>query len=259
MTVKTLLNNPELIETLKTLVLKSGEAVLEIYHSNDFDIELKSNNSPVTKADLAAHHVLVDGLALLTPEIPVVSEEDDTSISIPKSHKVYWLIDPLDGTKEFIQKSDEFTVNLALIEDNKPIFGIVGIPALNMLYWGGKAHGSFKTNSGLTERIKVKSLNGLTRVFASKSHLNTETETFIQQLKGQVRLIQAGSSLKFLRIAEGEADIYPRLAPTCEWDTAAAHAVLEGAGGTVTQIDGTDLTYGKLDILNPHFIAKGKM
>ena len=259
MTAKTLLNNPELIKTLKSLVLKAGKSVLEIYHSNDFDIELKSNDSPVTKADLAAHHVLVDGLALLTPEIPVVSEEDDASLSIPKNNNVYWLIDPLDGTKEFIQKSDEFTVNLALIEDNKAIFGIVGIPALNMLYWGGKDYGSFKTNNDITEKIQVKSSNGLTRVFASKSHLNTETENFIQQLKGQIQLIQAGSSLKFLRIAEGEADIYPRLAPTCEWDTAAAHAVLEGAGGTVTQTDGTDLIYGKADILNPHFIAKGKM
>jgi 3'(2'), 5'-bisphosphate nucleotidase len=259
MTSQKLLLDQVLLSSLKKLVLAAGHAILEIYHSGDFDIAHKSNDSPVTKADIAAHHILVKGLSSLTPTIPVVSEEDDSSVSIPKSHSLYWLIDPLDGTKEFIQKSDEFTVNLALIENNKTIFGIVGIPALNTLYWGGKDRGSYKSIDDFSDEIHVASLNGSTRVFASKSHLNAETETFIQALKGPVQLIQAGSSLKFLRIAEGQADIYPRLAPTCEWDTAAAHAVLEGAGGTVTQTDGTQILYGKPDILNPHFIARGKM
>ena len=192
--------------------------------------------------------------------MPVVSEEDDSSLVIPKDHQLYWLIDPLDGTKEFINKSDEFTVNLALINNHKPVFGFVGIPALDTLYWGGKGHDSFKSSNNTSfQAIHVKKTSNVTRVFASKSHLNPETETFIDALVGEIELVQAGSSLKFLRIAEGEADIYPRLAPTCEWDTAAAHAVLEGAGGSVTQVDGSELRYGKTNILNPYFVARGKV
>ena len=251
--------NSASIEHLKDLVTNAGIAILEIYHSDNFDVELKSNDSPVTKADLAAHNVLIDGLASITPNIPVISEEDDDSLEISKTHTLYWLIDPLDGTKEFINKSDEFTVNLALISDHKTIFGIVGIPALDTLYWGGQGFCAFKSSNNTVETTSVKHPSEVTRVFASKSHLNPETEAFINSLAGTVELVQAGSSLKFLRIAEGDADIYPRIAPTCEWDTAAAHAVLEGAGGTVTQVDGSELVYGKADILNPYFIAKGLM
>lgn len=248
------------LDQLKKLVVNAGDAILKIYHSDKFDIELKSNNSPVTKADLAAHNILIEGLSTITPDIPVVSEEDDSSLKISKNHELYWLIDPLDGTKEFINKSDEFTVNLALINNHKPVFGFVGIPALDTLYWGGKGRSSFKSSHNTSpQEIHVKKGSNITRVFASKSHLNPETETFINSLTGEIELVQAGSSLKFLRIAEGMADIYPRLAPTCEWDTAAAHAVLEGAGGSVTQVDGSDLRYGKADILNPYFVAKGKM
>lgn len=247
------------LEQLKKLVVDAGAAILKIYQSDNFDIELKSNNSPVTKADLAAHNVLVEGLSTITPDIPVMSEEDDSSLVVSKNNQLYWLIDPLDGTKEFINKSDEFTVNLALINNHKPVFGFVGIPALDALYWGGKGHGSFKSANNTSFRsIHVKKTSDVTKVFASKSHLNPETETFIHSLPGEIELVQAGSSLKFLRIAEGMADIYPRLAPTCEWDTAAAHAVLEGAGGSVTQVDGSELRYGKTNILNPYFVAKGK-
>jgi len=260
MTINELPLNSDYLDKLKKLVAEAGDAVLEVYHSDNFDIELKSNDSPVTKADLAAHNVLIDGLSVITPNIPVVSEEDDSSLTIPKDHKLYWLIDPLDGTKEFINKSDEFTVNLALIDNHRSIFGFVGIPALDALYWGGKGHGSFKSSNNTSfQAIHVKKTSDVTRVFASKSHLNPETEEFINALAGELELVQAGSSLKFLRIAEGMADIYPRLAPTCEWDTAAAHAVLEGAGGSVTQVDGSELTYGKTNILNPYFIAKGSV
>lgn len=251
--------NLEHLDSLKQLVTDAGKAILEIYHSDNFNVELKSDDSPVTKADIAAHNVLVAGLSNITPHQAIVSEEDDSSIVIPKNNQTYWLIDPLDGTKEFINKSDEFTVNLALIHNHQPVFGLVGIPALDTLYWGGKSYGSFKSSGDTApQAIQVKKSGKVTRVFASKSHLNAETEEFINRLPGEIKLIQAGSSLKFLRIAEGEADIYPRLAPTCEWDTAAAHAVLEGAGGSVTQTDGTDLIYGKVAILNPHFIAQGK-
>lgn len=257
MTSQELLSNTDIIERLKSLATDAGNAILEIYHSDSFDIELKSNDSPVTKADIAAHHILVNGLSTITPSVPIVSEEDEGSLAIPEKNKLYWLIDPLDGTKEFINKSDEFTVNLALIENNKPIFGLVGIPALDTLYWGGKSYGAFKETNTEEQVIHVKEPTHLTRVFASKSHLNQDTKDFIDALTGNIELVQAGSSLKFLRIAEGQADIYPRLGPTCEWDTAAAHAILEGAGGTVTQTDGSDLIYGKPDILNPYFIAKG--
>lgn len=248
----------ESLEQLKKLVRDAGDAILNIYHSDDFNIELKGDQSPVTKADLAAHHILVKGLAHITPEIPIVSEEDSNSLEVPKTNSLYWLIDPLDGTKEFINKRDEFTVNLALIENHQSVFGFVGVPALNTLYWGGKDYKAYKaTEPSQAEQINTRKPSNILKVFASKSHLNADTEAFIQNLPSETELVQAGSSLKFLRIAEGEADIYPRLAPTCEWDTAAAHAVLEGAGGSVHQVDNEPVIYGKSDILNPYFIAKG--
>ena len=256
-----LLSDSSLQAELKKIVINAGEEILDIYHSDNFETNLKNDNSPVTKADLAAHHILANGLNKLTPTIPVVSEEDKASLKIPREHKLYWLVDPLDGTKEFINQSHEFTVNVALIHNNQTVYGFVGVPALNTLYWGGKGYGAFKTSLPIlcntVESIHVSSSKNSTRVFASKSHLNTETKSFIDDISGEVELIQAGSSLKFLRIAEGLADIYPRLAPTCEWDTAAAQAILEGAGGNVTQPDGSPMVYGKLEILNPFFIARG--
>jgi 3'(2'), 5'-bisphosphate nucleotidase len=236
---------------------KAGDAILEAYQQDDFGIEVKGDSSPVTKADLAAHNVLVDGLAELTPDIPVVSEEDKNSLAIPKSNSMYWLIDPLDGTKEFIKRNGEFTCNLALIEHNKTTLGFVGVPANDQLYTGGSGVESQKSDrSGALLTIKHARRNPkITRIVASKSHLNEETKAFIEGVDGEVELVQAGSSLKFLKIATGEADLYPRLAPTCEWDTAAAQAVLEGAGGKVTQASGEPMIYGKDEILNPHFIA----
>lgn len=253
-----LINDQYRIESLKDLMWSAGDAIMEVYRSDDFGAELKGDDSPVTKADLAAHHVLVDALAELTPDIPVVSEEDSGSLDIPKSHSTYWLIDPLDGTKEFLKRNDEFTCNLALIENNVPALGFVCIPATDELYVGGSELASTKENrSGSPVSIRHShSSNGTTRVVASKSHLNEETQAFIDAIDGEVALVQAGSSLKFLKIATGDADIYPRLALTCEWDTAAAQAVLEGAGGVVTQANGEAMRYGKDEILNPHFIAK---
>jgi 3'(2'), 5'-bisphosphate nucleotidase len=247
-----------LLSALKTLMWKANDAILEIYHSDDFGTESKSDDSPVTKADLAAHYQLLDGLAELTPEIPVVSEEDNDSLKIPQEYSTYWLIDPLDGTKEFLKRNDEFTCNLALIEDNRPTLGFVSVPAKGELYFGGHNLGStLETKDQAPQVIQhIPSNTGVLRVVASKSHLNEETQYFISSLEGEVELVQAGSSLKFLKIAVGEADIYPRLAPTCEWDTAAAQAVLEGAKGSVTQASGEPMLYGKRDILNPHFIAR---
>jgi 3'(2'), 5'-bisphosphate nucleotidase len=254
---KRIISNNELFAGLKELMWRAGDAILEVYNSEDFGTEAKGDNSPVTKADLAAHHVLVRGLAQLTPAIAVVSEEDSDSIAVGRTAEVYWLIDPLDGTKEFIKRNGEFTCNLALIENKLSTLGFVGVPAASALYVGGKELPSTRENrTGSKKQIHHSSHPKITRVVASKSHLNDETRSFIDGIKGEVQLVQAGSSLKFLKIAVGEADIYPRLAPTCEWDTAAAHAVLDGAGGEVLQANGEPMIYGKNEILNPHFIAK---
>ena len=249
-----ILADPKLLKALQQLVHQAGEAIMQVYQTADFGIETKKDDSPVTKADLDAHYLLVDGLAKLTPHIAIVSEEDPASQIVPQTHNCYWLIDPLDGTKEFINRNGQFTVNLALIEDNAPSFGFVSTPIDQTLYWGGKQLGAWRWRDDSIEPLQTQAHQLPKRVVASKSHLNDATRDFITNL-GPTTLVQAGSSLKLLRIAEGEADIYPRLAPTCEWDTAAAQAVLEGAGGKVTQVDGSLMQYGKADILNPHFVA----
>ena len=251
---KAILADPKLLKALQQLVHQAGEAIMRVYQTADFGIETKKDDSPVTKADLDAHYLLVDGLAKLTPHIATVSEEDPASQILPQTHNCYWLIDPLDGTKEFINRNGQFTVNLALIEDNVPSFGFVSTPIDRTLYWGGKQLGAWRLHDASIEPLQTQAHQSPKRVVASKSHLNDATLDFITNL-GPTALVQAGSSLKLLRIAEGEADIYPRLAPTCEWDTAAAQAVLEGAGGKVTQVDGSPMQYGKIDILNPHFVA----
>lgn len=256
---KKILSDETLISSLRSLIYEAGEAILEIYYADDLNITFKVDDMPVTQADLTSHTILVNGLSNLTPSVPVVSEEDSLSISVPRARQLYWLIDPLDGTKEFIKKSDEFTVNLALIENNETIFGIVGIPALKKIYWGGKNYGSFKSLNDSKQRISASKPTDPLRVLSSKSHLNEKTQSFIDALSRPIELLQVGSSLKFLLIAEGRGDIYPRLAPTCEWDTAAAHAILEGSGGTLTQLNGDHVYYGKSDILNPHFVARGKI
>jgi 3'(2'), 5'-bisphosphate nucleotidase len=244
-------------QAINQLMWEASDAVLAIYESSDLGIATKDDQSPVTKADLAAHHVLVTGLSGLTPDIPIVSEEDPESLKIPETHSRYWLIDPLDGTKEFIQRNGEFTCNLALIDSNITIYGWVSVPVLGLLYHGGQGRGAQRLDrDGSNKNIRCAKPNASTRVVTSRSHLNPETEAFIAAIEASVTLIQAGSSLKFLRIAEGAADLYPRMAPTCEWDTAAAQAVLEGAGGSVIQLDGSPVIYGKSDIRNPHFVAQ---
>ena len=240
------------------LMWDASDAILKVHQSENINLQHKADTSPVTQADLAAHQVLLNGLSALTPDIPVVSEEDPASLDIPKHYHTFWLIDPLDGTKEFVSRNGEFTCNLALISDKLSVYGWVSVPVQNLLYHGGLGRGAMRVNrsSGDGITIQCQPQTEPTRVVASKSHLNAETATFIENIEGAIELVQAGSSLKFLKIAEGTADLYPRLAPTCEWDTAAAHAVLEGAGGTVTQPGGMALRYGKAEILNPHFIAR---
>ena len=252
-------NNSTLICKLKQLLLNAGDCILDIYHLSNMDITIKSDDSPVTKADIAAHALLFNNLSSLTPTIPIISEEDRESFSKARFHSTFWLIDPLDGTKEFINRNGEFTVNVALIEDNKPRLGFVYVPTQKSLYWGGENYGSFKSIGNLNKNkaIFASFAQNPVRVVASRNHLNQNTMDFIKSL-GKTKLIKVGSSLKFLTIAEGKADYYPRFAPTSEWDTAAAHAILEGAGGKVNKVDGSNLSYGKSNIINPSFIARGR-
>jgi 3'(2'), 5'-bisphosphate nucleotidase len=217
----------------------------------------KDDGSPLTRADLAAHQIISQRLRALTPEVPVVSEEDSLSMRFRLPAGEYWLVDPLDGTKEFLAQNGEFTVNIALVRDGKAVFGAIVAPVLAQAYWGGEGLGAFREADRRTEAIRVAqppAAGRPLRVLASKSHMNAETEAFIARL-GECELLQAGSSLKFCRLAEGGAELYPRLGPTCEWDTAAAQAIVEAAGGQVTQLDGAPLHYGKPDVLNPHFVA----
>lgn len=243
---------PRLMEIART----AGEAIMRIYaDEQSANVEFKLDQSPVTLADKDAHKVLVAGLNELLPSCPVVSEEDDSSHTHRMSDGMFWLLDPLDGTKEFIARNGEFTVNIALIDHGVSVLGVVYAPAIDCMYWGGAGLGAFCVHEACMSPIKVRQGDGAScRVVASKSHLNAETRTYIDQL-GAVSLVQAGSSLKFCRIAEGLADVYPRLAPTCEWDTAAAQAVLEGAGGCVLGLDGQPLRYGKTNVINPSFVA----
>lgn len=250
-------------QALIAMAKLAGQAIMDIYNDKQADSALettyKSDNSPLTQADLAAHNIIVNHLSSLTPTIPVASEEDEASLAHRNHHGTFWLIDPLDGTKEFIARNGEFTVNIALVVEGKAGWGVVHAPALDTTYWGGPGFGAFKqfTDSAphaLSTNATSNDSSRLIRVVASKSHLNAETAVFIELL-GKVDLVQAGSSLKFCKLADGGADIYPRLAPTCEWDTAAAQAILEGAGGAVFEVNGNRLDYGKPSVLNPSFIA----
>ncbi len=244
------------VTPLRTAALEAGAAILAVRRQAAEATTYKADASPVTEADRAAHRCLSRALAALTPGWPVVSEEDEASFVHRTGPGPYWLLDPLDGTKEFISGAADFTVNIALVERGRSRLGVVHAPALGQTYWGGPGLGAWREEAGQAQAIAVAQPQpGMPcRVVASKSHLDPRTEALIARL-GEVSLLQAGSSLKFCRVAEGLADIYPRLAPTCEWDTAAAQAVLEGAGGQVVDLNGQALRYGKAEVLNPFFIA----
>jgi len=250
------IDKENLVKHLLPIARLAGDAIMAVYSRGMPEVQLKGDESPVTEADLAAHRLLATQLKPLLSDCPLVSEEDAGSLVHRQLRGLLWLIDPLDGTKEFIARNGEFTVNIALIEDGRCVLGVVYAPAIDALYWGGADLGAFRLRRGQTTAIKVavSDPGKAARVVASKSHLNEETRSFIDRL-GEVSLVQAGSSLKFCRVAEGEADIYPRLAPTCEWDTAAAQGVLEGAGGVVVDLQGRPLLYGKPNVLNPFFVA----
>ncbi|MDA8561862.1 3'(2'),5'-bisphosphate nucleotidase CysQ [Gammaproteobacteria bacterium] len=245
----------KLLPEIINLTWLASERIINLYN-NKIDFKLKSDCSPLTAADIASHNVIIEGLSKLTPKIPIISEEG--SDKIDSTCETYWLVDPLDGTKEFINKNDEFTINIALIENNNPTLGVVCAPALNILYSGIVGKKAFKENNkNEKHEIYVKKCNnkGLI-VVGSRSHNNMdEMNAFLKDFKIS-DFIGVGSSLKFCLIAEGKADIYPRLGRTMEWDIAAGHAVLKAAGGFVTTINGSPMIYGKPNRENSYFIAK---
>jgi len=246
----------DLEKAILQIARDAGEAIMKVY-AQDFAVEFKGDNSPLTAADLAAHHIIEQGLNVLTPSMPVLSEE---SAAIDwQTRKIwprYWLVDPLDGTREFVKKNGEFTVNIALIEEGCATFGVIYAPALKLLWWGDEVQGAFMQQGSEIKKIAVdKSTRASLRVAASRSHLDQTTAAALKRM-GEVEPMSMGSSLKFCRIAEGALDVYPRFAPTSEWDTAAGQAILEAAGGVVLNLDGSPFRYNTKDnLLNPHFIA----
>lgn len=248
----------ELLEQLLTLVQQAGELMLPLWRT-ELAVESKSDNSPVTQADLLSHRCIVQGLQRLAPEIPVLSEEDcGISAQERSAWQRWWLVDPLDGTKEFIAGSEEFTVNIALIEQGKVLFGIVGVPARAALFWGGAGLGSFCRQAEVTKQLRVATPANPLRVMVSRRHSSQQQQEFMRLLEQQqsIELLQVGSSLKFCMLAQGGADLYARFAPTSQWDTAAGQAVLEGAGGAVVDASGRRLLYAATEEhLNPHFVA----
>ena len=264
----------ELIAKSLNTAFLAGEAIMDVYNQA-FTVELKTDNSPLTLADKRAHEIIVEGLK--ETGLPILSEEgSQISYETRKNWTNYWLVDPLDGTKEFINKNGEFTVNIALISNKEPIFGVVYAPVPGFIYWGSPT-GSFRLDlrkleeidllnfnsfQSLAEKLPINSNHQGFVVLGSKSHMNFETELFIKQLEGihpDLSFISKGSSLKFCTLAEGAADVYPRFGSTMEWDTAAGHAVALFAGFFVNQVEnGLPLLYNKPSLLNPFFIAGNK-
>lgn len=257
-------NLSKVLEEVLDISRAAGDEILKIYNDkNGIEVETKSDNSPVTKADLAANAVIVERLEALDPKYPVLTEETNLlDYETRKNWARYWIVDPLDGTKEFINRNGQFTVNIALIENNQPILGVVYVPVQDSAYLGLVGEKAEKVTGNIRETIACRKLKGdlpVVEVVASKNHLNADTENFITAMQGEFGEIETksvGSSLKFCLLAEGSADVYPRFAPTSEWDTAAAQAVLCAAGGQVYKQDLSPLDYNaKEDILNPYFFA----
>ncbi|HSV68824.1 MAG TPA: 3'(2'),5'-bisphosphate nucleotidase CysQ [Methylibium sp.] len=252
------MNPTTLLPKLEAIARRAGEVILEVYRG-DFDARSKADASPVTEADERAELVIVAALRALTPGIPVVAEEEVARGACPAVGAEFWLVDPLDGTKEFISRNGEFTVNIALIRDGAPLLGVVLAPALGRLFSGAVGVGAELEDAGGRRRIAVRDVpaDGLT-VVGSRSHGDAAALDAFLGGRKVAALSAAGSSLKFCLVAAGEADLYPRLGRTMEWDIAAGHAVLAAAGGQVTTLAGAPMRYGKPGFENPHFVASGR-
>ena len=253
-----------LTDALTDLTRQAGAAIMQVY-AGEFEVQRKADASPLTIADLRAHHIIVDGLRAMTPDLPIVSEESEPAdFEVRRTWDRYWLVDPLDGTREFVNRNGDFTVNIALIDTNRAVLGVVGVPVREEVFFGDVISGTaYKTTRDGRETLKTRTVSegqGLT-VVASRSHGGGRLERYLVALRasfGQVSRQSVGSSLKFCMLAEGLADFYPRLGPTSEWDTAAAHAVLTAAGGAVLRFDGSELAYNtKASLLNPDFFCVG--
>ncbi len=256
--------------------LEAGKVVNEVYQEKDFEVESKVDETPLTLADRKSHELIMQHLKQM--EYPVLSEEGkDIPYEEISRWDIFWLVDPLDGTKEFIKKNGEFTVNIALVRHGEPILGVVFAPYVNELYFGSEKFGAYKVEGTQGEPMEFEAMEELMKkgqllpmsekhdklvVVASRSHLNEETQAYVEELKkkhGDAEFVSKGSSLKICMVAEGKADVYPRFGPTMEWDTAAGHAVALAAGYPVTQKDEkTPLLYNKKELLNPYFIVKSK-
>ncbi|WP_184331220.1 3'(2'),5'-bisphosphate nucleotidase CysQ [Povalibacter uvarum] len=249
-----------LLSAVVDIARSAGIEILDVYRQ-PFDVTSKADQSPLTQADLRAHRVIVEGLEALTPDIPVLSEEaSDIPFETRRQWQRYWLVDPLDGTKEFVSRNGEFTVNIALIERHEPILGVVHVPVKDTTYLGSISTGALRqTGSQSPERIRVQTPPAQPlRIVGSRSHASAGSlDAYVDKL-GPHTLLSIGSSLKFCLVAEGSADFYPRFGPTSEWDTAAAHAVLDAAGGAVLDLQGQPFRYNAREgLLNPHFLAVG--
>jgi 3'(2'), 5'-bisphosphate nucleotidase len=252
-----------LAQEVVQIAREAGGAIMAIYGREDFDVELKADESPLTIADKAANDIICAKLEQLSVKFPIISEENKAvPYETRKDYEYHWLVDPLDGTKEFIKRNGEFTVNIALIHNGEPVMGVVHVPCFNETYWGARGEGAFLERDGETHALQAKDFHMTDKglgVVCSRSHLNDATQAFVDQLE-EPALVPKGSSLKFLILAKGEAHLYPRLGPTMEWDTAAAQAVLEQAGGKVVDEETqAPLRYNKENLLNPHFIAYGRL
>ena len=245
-----------LVDNLAEAAREAGEAILTIVRRG-FDVEAKRDSSPVTEADRAAELVILAALAQAAPGVPVIAEEEVAAGRIPAHGDCYFLVDPLDGTKEFVRGGDDYTVNIGLIENGVPKVGVVFAPATGRLHGGCVGAGAWVDEERGRRPISTRARGENVTAVASKSHLNQATIDYLEAAVGTCGYVSIGSSLKFCIVAEGEADIYPRAAPTSEWDTAAGHAVLLAAGGRVDGVDGRPLRYGKTAFLNRGFVATG--
>jgi len=254
------LTGPELLERVDVIARHAGREILEVYASGETAATAKADQSPLTAADLRAHRLIDRRLRELTPELPVLSEEAaHTPFSERSLWRRYWLVDPLDGTKEFLSRNGQFTINIALIDGHAPVLGVVHVPVSDTSYRGLPGTGAWRQTAGAPAQAIHVARHAATplRVVGSRSHRGDSLDAFLGRV-GSYELFAIGSSLKFCLVAEGAADVYPRLGPTSEWDTAAAQAVVTAAGGTVSQLDGAPLQYNmRAELLNPFFVAYG--
>ena len=248
------------IQSIVTIAKEAGKAIMQVY-KQDFEVEYKQDSSPLTLADKKANDIIEDGLNQLSVNLPILSEEGNNIPYEDRKHwEYFWLVDPLDGTKEFVKKNDEFTVNIALIHKDTPVLGVVYAPALDVCYWAKQNDGAFKDGQKLP--LKTESQRNTYKIVASRSHMSDETQTFIDAIDTdkEKEIISIGSSLKICLVAEGEADIYPRLGPTMEWDTGAAHAVVSESGKNLQKYKEGEYSkheYNKEDLLNRSFTVGG--